>query len=85
MTTEPGVPTETEAVESESVTVRELTREESWALLDAETRRRLGISAQEFAARLHAGAYGDPDDDPFIMRMAMDLQFLEQNEPTDLS
>ena len=63
------------------VEYREITREEAWALLDEETRRYLGISVAEFAHRYNAGEYDDPDDDPFIMRLAMQLEFLQRTEP----
>ena len=66
--------------ESTGVEVREITRDESWALLDEATRRVLGIDAHEFARRYNAGAYDDPDDDPAIMRLAFHLEFLQQNE-----
>lgn len=62
------------------VTYREITREQAWALLDEDTRRRLGIDVEEFARRYHAGEYDDPDDDPFIIRLAMQLESLERNE-----
>jgi hypothetical protein len=65
--------------EESGVGFREITRDEAWAMLDAETRRRLGISVHEFAQHYHAGEYDDPDDDPFIMRIAFDLEFLERN------
>jgi len=62
------------------VTYREITRAEAWAMLDADTHRYLGIGVKEFARRYHAGEYDDPDDDPFIIRLAMELEFLERNE-----
>ena len=52
------------------VVVIELTPEQAWAAFDAEVRETLGISAPEFARRLDAGEYGDPDDDPTIMWLA---------------
>lgn len=63
------------------LTIRELTRDESWAQLDAWCRRCLGIGVQEFAQRYHAGEYDDPDDDPRLMELAMELEFLERNPP----
>lgn len=64
-----------------NVTHREITREQAWALLDEDTRRRLGIGVKEFARRYHAGEYDDPDDDPFVtMEIAMQLESLERNE-----
>ena len=71
MTTEP---------DETAVEYREITREEAWALLDQDTHRYLGIGVAEFARRYHAGEYDDPDDDPFIMRLAMELEFLECND-----
>jgi len=65
--------------EETSVTFREITREEAWALLDEDARRRLGIGVEEFAQRYHAGDYDDPDDDPDVMWLAMELEFLERN------
>lgn len=52
------------------VRVVELTPEQAWDDFDAEVRETLGISAAEFAHRLDAGAYGDPDDDLKIMWLA---------------
>jgi hypothetical protein len=60
---------------------RDVTREESWAMLDEWCRDYLGIGVEEFARRYHAGEYDDPDDDPKIMRLAMRLEFLERNPP----
>jgi hypothetical protein len=64
--------------EEPSLEFREITREEAWAELDRDTHRYLDIGVQEFARRYHAGEYDDPDDDPFIMRLAFDLEFLER-------
>jgi hypothetical protein len=61
------------------VAFRTITRQEAWALLDEDTRRRLGIGVEEFARRYHAGEYDDPDDDPDVMWLAMELEFLERN------
>jgi hypothetical protein len=63
------------------VETREITREEAWAMLDADARRYLGISAEEFARRYNAGEYDDPDDDRRIMSLAFDLEFLQRNGP----
>ncbi len=52
------------------VVVIEQTPEQAWDHFDAEVRETLGISAKEFARRLDAGEYGDPDDDPTIMWLA---------------
>ena len=67
--------------EESGVGYREITRDEAWAMLDAETRRRLGISAEEFARRYNAGEYDDPDDDPAIRRLGFRLEFLQDNAP----
>ena len=69
MTTEP---------DETDVKYREITDEEAWAMLDAETRRCLGIGIEEFARRYNAGEYDDPDDDPKIMRLGSRLEFLQQ-------
>lgn len=61
---------------------RDITREESWALLDEWCREYLGIGVEEFTRRYHAGEYGDPDDDPKVMRLVMILSFLEQATPS---
>ena len=61
------------------VEYREITREEAWADLERDTRRYLGIGVEEFARRYNAGEYDDPDDDPFIMRLAFDLEFLQRS------
>ncbi len=52
------------------VMVIELTPEQAWDQFDTEVRETLGISASEFARRLDAGDYGDPDDDGTIMWLA---------------
>jgi hypothetical protein len=67
------------ANESGEQPVIEITAEEAWAMLDADARRYLGIGAKEFAARYNAGEYDDPDDDPVIMRLAFDLEFLQRH------
>lgn len=53
----------------DDVVVIELTPEQAWARFDADVRRRLGISAAEFARRYDAGEYDDPDD-------ALDISWL---------
>jgi len=64
-----------------SATYHEITREQAWALLDEDTRRRLGIGVKEIARRYHVGEYDDPEDDPFVtMELAMQLESLERNE-----
>ena len=44
--------------------VRVLSPEEEWASFDAQTRRRLGITGDEFLRRLDAGEFDDIIDDP---------------------
>ena len=53
------------------VVVIELTPEQAWEQFDADVRRRLQISGAEFARRLDAGEYGDPDDNLTIMWFAL--------------
>ncbi len=53
-----------------SVGAIELTPEQAWDQFDTEVRETLGISANEFARRLDAGDYGDPDGDLKIMSLA---------------
>lgn len=60
---------------------REITREQSWAMLDAWCREFLGIGVEEFARRYHAGEYGDPDSDGRISMLAFRLESLERNPP----
>ena len=60
--------------------VPELTREESWEMLDQQARRYLGKSGSEFLHGWDAGEYGDPDDrsanPPGVMHLAMLLPFV---------
>jgi hypothetical protein len=67
--------------EGTGVEVREISWGEAWAMLDADTRRYLGIGAEEFARRYNAGEYDDPDADTRIMGLAMELEFLQRNAP----
>jgi hypothetical protein len=50
---------------------RELTAEQSRALLEERVRRRLGIDLQEFIDRWQTGFYGDPDDHPEALELAV--------------
>ena len=59
---------------------RDITREESWAMLDEWCREFLGIGVEEFARRYRAGEYGDADEGRIAM-LAFDLEFLERNPP----
>ena len=74
------MPTDEAADEAMEVEVREITLDEYWAMLDADTRRYLGISAEEFARRYNAGEWPEPDDDPRIMWLAFQLEFLQHEE-----
>lgn len=49
---------------------KELSDAEGFALLDAQTRRHLGISASEFVARWDQGDYVDSDD-PQVRHLAV--------------
>lgn len=51
-----------------------LTGEEFRAIFDDEAQRKLGISADEFVHRWHAGEY--PDWDPELSKLVMMLPFL---------
>lgn len=53
---------------------QELTREEGWALLEAEAQRYLHMSAEEFLRKWDAREFENPDR-PEIMRVAMALPF----------
>ena len=61
------------------VVVIEQTPEQAWEHFDAEVHETLGISAHEFARRLDAGEYGDPDDDGTIMWLAFAYEGLRRN------
>jgi len=50
--------------------VDELTPQQNRDLFDREARRLLGMSAEEFAAKWHAGEFRD-NDDPKVTRVAM--------------
>lgn len=55
--------------------VCQLSREESRELFDRQARRYFKVSADTFIERLEAGEYGDPDENPDVMRMVMLLPF----------
>ena len=55
--------------------VRELSSEEGKELFDRKARRYLGGSGDEFLRKLEAGEYGDPDEDPNVMRLVMLIPF----------
>ncbi len=50
--------------------IRMLSRDQWMALVDRAARRELGVSGEEFVRKLRAGEYGDPDDNPTVMRVA---------------
>ena len=58
--------------------VIELTPEQAWEQFDADVRKTLQISGAEFARKLNAGEFGDPDDNPTIMWFALECDFLQR-------
>lgn len=52
------------------VDMEELTEAETWAIFDAESRRVLGISGEEFEERWRTGDLASSDD-PSVTRVAM--------------
>jgi len=64
--------------------VRQLSREETLADFDAQVRKRLGISGEEFARQLDAGEYDDIVDDvvehPGLMSLAMLAHYIRPLE-----
>lgn len=55
--------------------IKDLTSEEGRDLFDRKARQYLDVSGDEFIRRLEAGEYGDPDNDPKVMRLVMLLPF----------
>jgi hypothetical protein len=55
--------------------IRDLNEQEGHDLFDRKAREYLDVSGDEFIRRLEAGEYGDPDDDPRVMRLYMLLPF----------
>ncbi len=59
--------------------IREITKEEGREMLDRQTRKYLGISADEFIERWDSGYYDDPDDrtknGPEVMRLGILSRF----------
>ena len=51
--------------------VRKLTRGEAWQLLEEPTRKRFHIGLQESINRWLAGEYGEPDDNPDALEIAV--------------
>ena len=58
-------------VENASDQVYELTEEEAWAMIEERTKAHFGLSAPEFIERWLSGGYGDPDDDPDALEIAV--------------
>lgn len=59
--------------------VRELSYEEGRELLESAAKRHLGMSAEEFIRAWRAGKFGDPDDRPEVLEVAMLLPFIGQD------
>jgi len=57
--------------------IRELSREEGIALLERQTRRALGMSAEEFIHAWHAGKFDDDPDQPELMRLVALIPFAQ--------
>jgi hypothetical protein len=51
--------------------VKELTADEGRRLLEERVREAFQIDLDEFIRRWRAGAYGDPDDNPEALELAM--------------
>lgn len=68
-----------EHARTEDNEIREITKEEGREMLDRQTRKYLGISADEFIELWDSGYYDDPDDraknGPEIMRLGMLSRF----------
>lgn len=68
-----------EHARTEDNQIREITKEEGHRMLDEQTRKYLGISAEEFIEQWDSGHYDDPDDrtknGPEIMRLGMLSRF----------
>lgn len=55
--------------------VRVLSHDEGCALFDRAARRYLNMSGEEFIRKYEAGEFGDPDNDPNVMYVAMLIPF----------
>jgi hypothetical protein len=55
--------------------IRDLNEQEGHDFFDRKAQQYLGVSGDEFIRLLEAGEYGDPDDDPRVMRLVMLLPF----------
>jgi hypothetical protein len=68
-----------EEPKTEDNEIREISKEEGREMLDAQTRKYLGISADEFIRRWDSGYYDDPDDrtknGPEVMRLGILSRF----------
>jgi hypothetical protein len=51
--------------------VQELTLDEAWQLLEERAQQSFGISIHEFIRKWLAGEYGEPDDDPDALELAV--------------
>jgi hypothetical protein len=59
------------AVSTQRGQVRMLDHDQWLALVDRISRRELGISGEEFLRSWEAGEFGDPDERPEVLRVAM--------------
>jgi hypothetical protein len=59
------------AAKPRSSQIRLLSRDKWMALVDRVARRELQMSGEEFIRRLDAGEFGDLDEQPAVMRVAM--------------
>jgi hypothetical protein len=66
--------------ENEDLSAYELSYEEGWKLLDAEARRSLGMSGEEFMRRWDAGEvdFDDPETHGAVVRLWMLLPFVRE-------
>ncbi|MGI8553415.1 MAG: hypothetical protein ACR2PL_21925 [Dehalococcoidia bacterium] len=71
----PDLTAENEEDELDSLLV---SKEEGWAIFDDAARRTLGMSGEEFLAKLDADEFGDPDDDRRVMNMVFLLPFVRE-------
>jgi hypothetical protein len=55
--------------------IRELTREEGVALLERQTRRLMGMGADEFIRAWESGDFDDNPDQPELMRLVALIPF----------
>jgi hypothetical protein len=62
-------------VPESDIAVRDLTREESRAILDQQARRYFHMSGEEFIRAWESGQFDDDPDRPYLMRVAMLVPF----------